>query len=76
MVFYHHQQDNMIVQDSELLVSVINDLRSREERGKNKYKVTMDRNDLDLRSWLQHALEECYDQALYLKKAIKELDSK
>jgi len=27
-----------------------------------------------VRAWLQHALEECLDQAVYLRRAIWELD--
>ena len=71
MVSYHHQQDNM---DSKLLASVIKDLRDREKRGKDKYNTTMDREDLNLRAWLSHQYEELLDAALYLKKAIREID--
>jgi len=46
------------------------DLDAREALGLKKYGTTMDRQDLSLVDWLQHAYEETLDKALYLKKAI------
>jgi hypothetical protein len=50
------------------------DLLRRSQFGIAKYGVTLDRTDLNLRDWLQHAYEETLDQANYLKRAIIELD--
>jgi uncharacterized protein YjfI (DUF2170 family) len=36
--------------------------------------VNLARDDLDMRTWLNHALEECLDQANYLMRAIMEID--
>lgn len=58
----------------EIVDNVRQDLLNRSEIGIKKYNKTLDRNDLDLKDWLQHAYEECLDQALYLKRAIKELN--
>jgi hypothetical protein len=44
------------------------------QKGIGKYGQTLDRTDLTLRDWLDHALQECLDQAKYLQKAIDELD--
>jgi hypothetical protein len=60
--------------NSNTLKAVIEDLESREQRGLSKYKTTVDRDDLLLRDWLQHAYEEVLDQAMYLKKAIILID--
>ena len=49
--------------------------RNRAAFGLNKYGVTTMRNDFTLRNWLQHALEECMDQAVYLRRAITILDA-
>lgn len=49
-------------------------LLKRSEAGIAKYGVTLARDDLDLRAWLNHALEECLDQANYLMRAIVEID--
>ena len=54
--------------------AVRDDLLSRSQLGVAKYGVTLDRTDLSLRDWLQHAYEETLDQANYLKRAIIELD--
>ena len=46
------------------------DIAARQRRGVQKYGVTVEANPLSLEQWLQHAYEECLDQAVYLKKAI------
>ena len=40
-----------------------------------KYGVTVAENPLKLKEWLQHAYEEALDQAIYLKRAIEEMES-
>ena len=49
------------------------DLIERSNVGIEKYNTTLDRTDIDLKGWLQHAYEETLDKALYLKRAIREL---
>jgi len=51
--------------------SVIDKFIQRAEFGKKKYGVDLDRTDLDLEDYLQHALEEHMDAILYLSKALK-----
>lgn len=53
---------------------VANDIYARQVRGMAKYGTTIAENPLSLRLWLQHAYEECLDQAIYLKRAIQQLD--
>jgi hypothetical protein len=43
-------------------------LKTRSERGIRKYGTTLDRTDLTIKEWIDHAIEECLDQALYLQK--------
>ena len=50
------------------------DIAMRQQLGLKKYGTTIEANPLTLREWLQHAYEECLDQANYLKRAIEELD--
>lgn len=52
------------------------DIQKRQAFGLKKYGVTVANNPLDLKAWLQHAYEECLDQAVYLKRAIQELEKK
>lgn len=56
--------------------AVRRDLLNRSETGIKKYGTSLEREDLNLRDWLQHAYEECLDQANYLKRAIIEIDKK
>ena len=57
-----------------VIEAIRNDLLQRSEKGITKYGVTLDRNDLLLKHWLQHAYEECLDQANYLKRCIIEIE--
>ncbi|WP_287149598.1 hypothetical protein [Mesorhizobium sp.] len=57
-----------------VVAAVRADLLRRSELGIAKYGITLDRTDLNLRDWLQHAYEEHLDAANYLKRAIIEID--
>jgi hypothetical protein len=49
------------------------DIKARQFAGNKKYGTTVANNALPLKDWLQHAYEECLDQAIYLKRAMEEL---
>ena len=51
------------------------DIGSRQEKGIAKYGTPVADNPLRLRQWLQHAYEETLDKAIYLKRAIAEIDA-
>lgn len=53
---------------------VCEDISKRQQLGVSKYGTTVEQNPLKMREWLQHAYEECLDQAVYLKRAIEEMD--
>lgn len=55
---------------------VCTDIAARQALGIKKYGTTVQDNPLPLRQWLQHAYEECLDQAVYLRRAIAEIDAK
>jgi hypothetical protein len=59
-----------------IVEAVRQDLLERSQTGISKYGVTLEREDLDLKDWLQHAYEETLDQANYLKRAILEIEAK
>ncbi len=50
------------------------DIEDRQKVGIQKYGTTVEANPLQLRDWLEHAYQECLDQAIYLKAAIEKLD--
>ncbi len=56
-------------------LEVCHDIAVRQEKGIAKYGVTVASNPLDLKAWLQHAYEETLDQAIYLKRAIREMEN-
>lgn len=58
---------------SKTLNKVIVEMENREILGLKKYGATVDRKDLTLVQWLEHAKEEAMDQVLYLQAAINEL---
>lgn len=64
-----------MIKDS-VVEEVRSDLKKRSKIGIKKYNTTLDRTDLSLEDWLQHAYEETLDKALYLKRAIKEINEK
>lgn len=49
-------------------------IAARQILGRTKYGVTVEENPLTLRQWLQHALEENIDSAVYLMRAIEQID--
>ena len=51
-------------------------IAERQMRGIAKYGTTVSDNPLPLRAWLRHALEETLDNAIYLQRAIEELDAR
>lgn len=53
---------------------VCEDIALRQRMGIAKYGTTVADNPLALRQWLQHAYEEVLDQAIYLRRAMAEMD--
>lgn len=60
---------------SALVSAVMADLADREKRRLGWPLVRKGREDLTHRDWLRHAYEEALDTAVYLKKAMQELDA-
>jgi hypothetical protein len=54
-----------------IVKSVIEQFEERSEMGRKKYGTDLDRTDLSVVDYLQHAKEEAMDLTLYLEKAIK-----
>ena len=48
--------------------SVIDQFIERAKFGKEKYNTDLDRNDLSILDWLEHAKQEHMDAILYLEK--------
>jgi hypothetical protein len=52
---------------------VIKKYQERSKLGQNKYGTTLDRKDLTLLDWINHAQEEAMDLSLYLEKLKQKL---
>lgn len=48
--------------------SIIYKFLERADLGKKKYGTDLDRKDLEVKDWIQHAQEELMDGILYLEK--------
>jgi hypothetical protein len=64
-------------QDTDSVVfSVINKFKERSRFGMEKYGTNLDRGDLSILDWIQHAQEEHMDAILYLEKLKQEITKK
>jgi len=69
------QQEDTPKLDS-IVTSVINQFTARAKMGKKKYGVDLDRTDLSLLDWIEHAKQEHMDAILYLEKIKQEVIGK
>ena len=60
--------------DDSIIYEVAQLMRQRADKGKQTYGTTMDRDDLSTDEWLDHAIEEALDLAIYLTKIKRELE--
>jgi hypothetical protein len=63
-----------VVNTDDIEYKVAADIFERQRVGLKKYGVSVKDNPLSLREWLQHAYEESLDHAIYLRRAMHELD--
>lgn len=54
--------------------AVCRDIEQRQKFGLKKYGMTVRDNPLPLKAWLNHAYEEALDSAVYLKRAMEEIE--
>jgi len=57
-----------IEQTDSIVDSVIDQFIERAKFGKEKYNTDLDRTDLSILDWLEHAKQEHMDAILYLEK--------
>lgn len=56
------------IKSDSIVESLVNQLRDRSAVGMDKYNTNLDRNDLTIKEWVEHAKQEAMDLALYLEK--------
>ena len=60
--------NEVIIKEDSIVAAVIQKFKQRSSLGIAKYGVTLDRSDLSVLDWIQHAQEELMDGILYLEK--------
>ena len=53
--------------------AIVDKFITRAKFGKQKYNTDLDRQDLSVLDWIQHAQDEMHDGILYLEKLKQEL---
>ncbi|MCM3012525.1 hypothetical protein M3570_01825 [Bacillus subtilis] len=61
--------------DNPIISAIISKLNAQQEKGLAKYGQPVHVNAYDLHGWLQHALEETLDHAVYLEAAIQTIQA-
>lgn len=51
-----------------IVLSIIKQFEERSVKGKEKYGTDLDRTDLSMLDWIEHAKQEHMDAILYLEK--------
>ena len=69
-------EDGKLHELDSVVSSVIDQFTSRALMGKKKYGVDLDRTDLSLLEWIEHAKQEHMDAILYLEKIKQEISGK
>ncbi len=75
-VIYTKENTRQVLKTDSIVDSIIDELIDRSRVGTLKYHTDLDRKDLSLSQWLQHAIEEHLDALLYLKKIKSTIDGK
>lgn len=71
-IIQHDKTNSRVIEKTDSVVdSIIDQFISRAQFGKAKYKTDLDREDLSILEWINHAQQEAMDQILYLEKLKK-----
>jgi len=68
VITYDDSNTRRILKTDSIVDSIVDKFIDRSRVGKNKYGTNLDRTDLSLEQWIEHALEEHMDAILYLQK--------
>jgi hypothetical protein len=66
----------LINETDSIVDSIIDQFVQRATFGKQKYGVDLDREDLNIIEWIEHAKQEHMDAILYLEKIKKIIETK
>jgi hypothetical protein len=68
VVSYDKDNSRTVLKADSIVDSIVDKFIDRSRVGKKKYGTNLDRTDLSLTEWIDHAIEEAMDQILYLQK--------
>lgn len=68
VITYDKENSRSILKTDTIVDSIVDKFIDRSRVGKKKYGTDLDRTDLSLEEWIEHALEEHMDAILYLQK--------
>ena len=63
-----HPEVRTVIKTDSVVDSIVDSFISRAAQGKTKYGHTLDRQDLSVLDWIEHAQQELQDGILYLEK--------
>lgn len=75
-IIYDEKNSRTIRRTDSIVDSVIDRFIDRATVGKEKYNTDLDREDLSLLEWIDHAQMELHDAILYLEKIKKTIGGK
>ena len=75
-IIYTSENTRQVLKTDSIVDGIVDEFIDRSRVGKSKYNTDLDRTDLSLSEWLQHAIEEHMDAILYLKKIKSTIDGK
>ena len=68
VIAYDKDNQRTVLKADSIVDSIVDKFIDRSRVGKKKYGTNLDRTDLSLTEWIDHAIEEAMDQILYLQK--------
>lgn len=67
-IVYTKENTRQILKTDSIVDSIIDQFVDRASFGKTKYNTDLDRDDLSVPDWIEHAQQELMDGILYLEK--------
>jgi len=67
-ISYDKDNSRTVLKTDYVVDSIIDQFIDRASFGRSKYGVGMEREDLSILEWIEHAKQEAMDQILYLQK--------
>lgn len=67
-IVYTSENTRQVLKTDSIVDSIVDKFIDRASMGKEKYGTDLDRQDLNILEWIEHAQQEMMDGILYLEK--------